>query len=607
MPEAVGVGPELHKPRLNSLGVLFNELKKPAGEGNSKTFWYDIGKKDLQRVDTYDPSKDRYGITDYKDGLDFVNQVHQEVRGFVSAKIPGIKEKIKSLEGFDDDALVDALVNNWVEERLPDIEGKRREILTLAGGHVVRWMETKAIENVLEGSSPEQLDRLGLTPFSKNILIDVLKASRKSDPLFIRFHALGQLNAKAPEDGPNLNILLDNEEYTYTSLFPHDNLGMANQFEEIVKKIETKGYESDFQDNSGFEESTEGIAFKSYMESLVKFYRNTDTENSQPLYDELISRYDALLKTDFPIVITPSTDTLFHEPYFDPEMRISLRTSEKDEEFLSYKKAQEGLVESVRDGQLPGLKQKNASADNIANARLHVVVSVGNYGANLLLNGVAQETPKPNILLFLNDQIRTYDDEFPEKMKVVTNTSDVFSGMSSEKSEELKKRMSRMATVLHEDVHYIYPDGTPEAKRMGKDPITAIDEVKAETLFKALVPSLVEKGYLEGTKDQWAAATLTSALQMLTEQSEDDAYGYATCFAVNEAFKSNAVVLSESGITITDTDKFFDCMKNASEKVIGLYQDEGMNPDKASEWIKDNCSPIPQVEDLKAYLQLHEW
>ena len=127
--------------------------------------------------------------------------------------------------------------------------------------------------------------------------------------------------------------------------------------------------------------------------------------------------------------------------------------------------------------------------------------------------------------------------------------------------------------------------------------------MKAEIVHKALIPAMVENGGLEGTKEQWALATLTSSCQMLKDQPEDDPSFSAAVYSLNSLFDSGAVVFEDNTITVKDFDLFFSQTKAKAQEVLALYQDASMNKTKAKAWIKRECEPNEAVQKLNVFLK----
>jgi hypothetical protein len=258
--------------------------------------------------------------------------------------------------------------------------------------------------------------------------------------------------------------------------------------------------------------------------------------------------------------------------------------------------AQSAMAESLGD---VGLERYEEDTKRLPS---RAVVSLGSYGSNLVFNSVGQE--KPAILVYLNDQRRAYDREFPDVLeRLITNTGDAFGALPLEERQKRMERMSRMSTPLHEFGHGSLPDGSPEADRLGAQAVVTIDEAKAEILSTALLPSIIEKGGVDGTKEQWAVASLASNLQMLRDQPEGNDYYYATVYKLNSVMESGAIRFENGKLTITDTENYYESMRKAASELKDLYETPSTTQAKAKRWIRERCRPNEKLAEVETFLK----
>ena len=239
---------------------------------------------------------------------------------------------------------------------------------------------------------------------------------------------------------------------------------------------------------------------------------------------------------------------------------------------------------------------------------IRIVNVVGNYGINLTMSAVAQEDPT---ILFLNEQIRQYDRDFPGVMlTIIRNTNQAFASIPQEQRTRLMEKMSRTVSVLHEYCHAFYWEDKPEypeeyekTKRLGVEELETISDVKAEIAFRSLVPACIEKGALEGTREQWACGMLAESIQMLKDQPEDDDYYRAAVYTLNRLFQEGAVIFRNHQLEILDYDAYYRIQRSATQEVLALYEDTGMNAKKSAAWIQKKCKPNKDVTALSRFLK----
>ena len=224
------------------------------------------------------------------------------------------------------------------------------------------------------------------------------------------------------------------------------------------------------------------------------------------------------------------------------------------------------------------------------------VINIGGHGVNLVFNAVADE--EPGIVVFLNEQIRAYDQDFSHFMGIIKNREDIFGDVSAPDTKAFLERMSRSNTIHHELAHSVYKSSLPESKRFGLEPLTAIDEVKAETLYRSLIPLVIESGALPGDKKEWALGMLTTSFQMLRDQDSSDPYYKAAVYTINDLFEQQAIKLENGQVEIVDFDKFYKINNALREELINLYRDKSMTEERAVRWLSKRCRPNAATKKL---------
>lgn len=551
------------KPELRYLDRAFNILRAPEKNPlGGETNWRELSEK----------------IRPFNNGLELSDNIRDVVTEFVSQKIPTLQEKILSLKGLNDKHLLEALAHNWFEAIGEDVSGKRREVLLATMAHVVKRIENHTYQKVLGEMSSADLEKLGLDSDTRNLLIQVLDASIKADPMYIRFMAYSQLTRTPPKEIGPVTFSLPNQEklYTAATLFPHEAQFLARRFEKIAENHEK------WSSRPG------GDIFKQYLQVLSAFYAEHDPNNAPERQKEVERLYRDLLSSDFPILITPATEGYYKEPYFDPELKVSVATPDARKEEASWIQTKEAMSASLKNLDAAQFREK-MSYQPIRSA--HVF---GGFGVNITFNAVAQE--KPSILVFLNEQERAYDRDFPDfVLGHIKNAQAVFGEPLSSEKRSLLEKISRTNTVLHELAHSIYPDDSLEAKRLGRKPLTILDEVKAEICYRPLVPSIIEKGGLEGTKEEWAVGMLAGSLGVVAEQPEGDPYYYAAVYSLNSLFEQGVVELDGIKLVVKDFDRYYVTQKQTAEVLLSVYRDPAMSERKAAQWITRMCTPNEKV------------
>lgn len=521
----------------------------------------------------------------YNGALELSDNIRETVRAFVAEKIPRLKERIPSLAEINDGDFLEALVDNWFE-KIPEVEGQRREVLMAVMSHMVNRIENTAYRNILANANDADLEKLGIDGGIRDLTVDLLKASEKADPLFIRFLAYAQLSGKPPKEASPTALFVENDSrpHTFAELFPHETASLGRNLRQIVE-------------NSGtWEGKKGGKIFKSYLDSLGAFFLEKNSEEAERYFKEVQRYYKEVIESGFSVLVTPPTEGYYKKPYLDPELRISLATKDSMEEEFLLRHAQSHMAETL--GQI-GLERFE---DATKRQPLRSVIALGSFGVNLMFNAAAQE--KPAIVLYLNEQIRSYDREFPGFLeKMISNTGEAFEDVPPEERKGRMERMSRMNTMLHEFGHSALPDGSPESERLGREPLTKIDEIKADILFRALFPFFIEKGGVEGTKEQWAVASIGSALQDLRDNPKGDPYYHTAVYALNDAMEAESVRFENGKITIIDTEAYYKNLRNAARELIALYENPSTTESKAARWIRTRCRPNEKLAVVEQFLK----
>ncbi len=521
-------------------------------------------------------------VKPYHSMLEFTDNVRDAVRGYVVKKIPKLKERIPSIEDLDDKDLLDALTNNWFES-IDDVNGERREVLLAVAAHIVKRIEISAENKLLSEAEPEKLTELGIDTSIRDLVCELLDISSEADPLFIRFLAYSQLSGKPPETASPTGLHLpgDNKMHTIAELFPHEARFIARHFKKIV------------ENDAAWKNRPGSRAFIRYIDNIQRFYEITDTKEAVECQKAINLSCAEVLSTGFPVLLTASTEGYYKEPYLDPELKVSVVTPESNRETQFFERARNIMADSL------GKINAGEFSKNIKRMNVKSSIVLGGFGSNLTFNAVAQEEPIYH--LFLNEQIRSYDSLFPSYMDMITNSREAFSDIPEEKQNDHLERMSRMSTMLHEFGHPVCPSGSPDAKRLGRKPLTIIDEVKAETLWRALIPNMVKDKEFIGNKNQWAVATLISFMQLL---DDPEAYGSSAIYNLNALFEQGTIEFKEGKLSIKDIDKYFSVEKDNAFEVLSLYNDKTMTENKAAAWVKKRCTPNDMSQELISFVKL---
>jgi len=555
-----------HEPRLRYLDKAFSILRAPEkAEFGKEGSWFNLSEK----------------VKPYENGLEFTNNIRDVVFEFVAKKIPKLRESVPFISELDDKKLLGALVHNRFGGIEEEVKGSRKEVLLATMAHVVKRIENRTTRQILSKASEENLEKLGLNFSTRDLLNEVLEVSIKADPIHIRFMAYSQLSGKPPEEAKSVALHLpgDDKLHTIPELFPHESQFLAKRFSELAER------------GGEWVNFPGGETFRKYLEVLGNFYAEKDPKRASEIQEEIEKLYSELLASDFPIIITPATEGYYKEPYYDPELKISLRTPEAKKEEVNWKNMRDKFAESL------AVLNAQQFADSVKEKEPKSVIVLGGFGVNITFNAVAQE--KPNILIFLNEQIRGYDKEFPKVVKKwIANTAEIFGEELTKDKRKFLESISRDNTILHELTHGIFPDNSLETKKFGRKPNTIIDEIKAEICYRPLIPEVIKRGGLRGTKKEWAVGMLASSLQIACEQPPGDPYYHAAIYTMNDLFQSGAAIIEGEKIRILDFEKYYEVQKKAAEELLNLYRDPKMTERKAAKWIKTRCTPNEEVKKV---------
>ena len=544
----------------------------------------------LRSEKIFGPDGEEIGALNWKDlyeqvgpwesGLELSDKIREVVRNYLISKFPTLKEKIPSLNKLTDEKALDALANGW-DVLGKEVEKKRVEVLLSVLAHILRRIETRMYSKIIEQADEEQLQKLGLEPHIRELAINMLEASAKSDPLYIRFLAYAQLTPQPSERAnPAAPIGPDGKRHTWAELFPHETQLISRKLESILANKDR------WQDMEGADK------FIQYIDLLRLFFSETDPKKAYKLKKEIEQAYADSITGGFPILISPPTGSYYKEPYLDPELRISLRTPEsraQEEHFISLQNAMADELETLGVGQFSEKMRKKPIAS---------VVSIGANGANL--TSIAAAETEEDITIFLDEQIRRYDKKLKDFMPLVDISEKVFPDTTPERIEMI----SREDTVFHELSHSVWTLDKKAQKRLGKGKSeTIIAEAGAETISRGLAKELIEKGRLDYTPEQYIAGTISTLFQYFRDKDESDEYYKAAVYVANGLFEQGLVEFDGEKVLIKDIDGIFSYFKENAKKIIALYEDEEMNKKKAGRWVADNCTAGEKLQELIDFIK----
>ncbi|MFA6171135.1 MAG: hypothetical protein WCW77_03970 [Patescibacteria group bacterium] len=542
--------------------ALFTLLKTEEEPGGEKTNWKELHKK----------------VKPFESALEMSANIREAIRCYIELKIPRLKEEIPRLAPLTDKELLDAITNNWFEGRIEEeLSGQRGEILLMVLAQISRRMETTAYKNILEKASGEDLKKIGLDDAERKLAAKVLTVSQSANPLYIRFRAYAQLSPKPPAraTGTGLYSPVDHKLHTIAELFPKETLSISQGFNSIAEDYEA------WKDKSGAE------IFRQYLVELSDYFLETDPKKALKMDESLDRSYERLLESGFPIIITSLRGGYNKEPYFDPELKISIATADLKEREESYSKARDAMAGSL--GQIGAEKDKR----QLRKAKIKNLISIGNYGVNLTFNYAGHESP---IVVFLNDQIEIYDKDFPEFIERYINTGDSFSGLSDTEKRLLMEEISRTNTVFHELSHGIHPHA--KAKHLKEETLDPAEEIKAEILYRALIPEIIKKGGLEGTARQWANGILATSLQYLKGETEKNPYFRAAVYSLNDHLAKGVIGIKDGKMEIKNYQEFYELYKEQAREILLIYENLKSGQAEANKLVTYRSEPNKELSEF---------
>ncbi len=555
-------------------------------------------------------------VKPWKSGLELSDNIRSVLVDFVSKKIPALQEEITRLPELSEKQFIEALANNWFEGIAEEVGGKRQEVLLTIMAHIVKRIETVMVKKIIQNASDEQLDVLGLEHQTRDLLTGVLDMSSKADPLYVRFMAYSQ------QRGPDLSLdqikelcggTEDDDYYEQLRLFvlPLSSKSedgnaavsantLATLFPREVQYI-SQHIDTLLASADQWKSLDGGDLFRQYLGTLKDFHTAIDPKDSMTYHQQAEELYTKLIRTSFPIMITPSGDPFYRATSLDPELKVSLATRDAGSEEQSWLRARDTLSECL---DVVGASQW---AERIKEQPVRGVMALGAFGVNLNFNSVAQ-AQESAIIVFINEQVRAYDREFPGVLyRYIKNADALFGAEVNSGKTDFLERLSRIMTPLHELSHGINYHGQEGLSgRLGAEQLAILDEVKAEICFRPIVPEMIQKGGLEGTKEEWAAGMIASSLIVLRDSAEKTDYWYAASYSMNALFEQGAIVLRDKQIDIVDVDMYYEIQKNAARALLAVYDDPAMTPGKAKLWIKKNCMPNEYVRVMAEYVSAEE-
>ncbi len=557
------------RPKLRYVEKTLSLLESDIGPDGEKINWKDLYEK----------------VGPWENGLELAEKIRTIVLDYLSSKIPELKEKIPFIHSLPKDKIIKAIGQGWFEELGEEVGDTRKEVLLAVLAHILRKTETGIYKKIFADASAEDFAKLGIPETMRQLLIDLLDVSVKSNPLFIRFLAYTQLSKK-PENGASEIAPLDQkgEPRTFAELFPHET-----QF--IYKKLRKISQEKQEWDNEPNSQE-----FREYISSLSDFFSETDQEKAREQYDQMVERGKQLISTEFPILLSPPTGSYYMPPYVDPELRLAIRTPESASEEDKFKHLQDQMV-SV----LPELNIEEFS-DKMRSKTIRSYISIGPHGAGITFNEAA-EADEGYIVLYLNEQINKYDRDLKKFLPLVEGYEKAFAAETEEERDTLTRGLSREATMAHEVAHSVYFSDTPEAKRLGPDAEAIIAEVAADSIANGIESCLIRRNERPHTKEQRAMAAVAIPIQIIERSDPDDEYFKAAVYTLNSLLEKGIIIFNGQKIKITDHDLLFGELEDGARGIIRLYRDEEMSPEKAKRWIKDNCTANPMLQKLIEFIK----
>src|SRR3989344_3528050 len=315
-------------PHLRYMEKTLSLLESHAGLDGETTNWKDLYKK----------------VGNWESGLELTDEIREVVREYLLSKFPRMKEKMPSISVLSEPKMFNALSHGWFDEEMVDeVGGSRTEILLAVVAHITKKIETRIYTKILEGANDDEFQKIGLPASMRQLLIDSLEASVKADPLFIRFLADSPLSPKAPEGAsPALPVGRDGQPHRYAELFPHETQYIAKRYGEIA------GNDGQWKHEPGADE------FREYIRILSDYFSGTDIQEAvnvaggrSELEKKVMPATAEFSESGFPIIIPPRFGNNYRPPYFDPELRVTIRTTESVTEEERFRLIQGALADKL--------------------------------------------------------------------------------------------------------------------------------------------------------------------------------------------------------------------------------------------------------------------
>lgn len=552
--------------RLNSLTKAFRILHRPqelAGEDGEteKVSWRDLHKR----------------IGDFDSSIDLADQIRGITLEWVGSKVPELKDSIAALRDLPDEKIVAAIGKNWFSD-LPEVEGQRREVLLASMASTVKSIESRMWQKKLEEMDDKDLEKMGIDASERDLLTGLLKAGAKVNPLFVRFLAYSRLAPEASEKADLQKFEVPGKEglFSLGQMFPKEAGFISGRFAKLC------------QDSEGKEWATKagGGGMVKFLQLMSEMYsKNTTAEQAQALQSQLERASEELVKSGFPIAVIPSIEEgMFSGKHVDPEIRVCLKSADCVEQDKKFDRAKIAVAGCLETSGLGGF------ADKLKEKHTKSLIEVGEFGVNLAFKAAAQESEGMNVM-FVNEQRRSYDENFPHYLSLIENSEGVFSGVSVEQQQE----MSRMLSMLHEFSH-LHIGKSDAADRIGEEAGGVISEVEAESVYRSFLPEIIKQQGVEGTKEQWACGMLAASLTML---KDPDSYAKSAGFTLKSAIDKGSLSWDGSHLKINDFDALFEIQQQSAQEVIGLFEDTDMTPKKADAWVDKKCTDGTIEEIIK--------
>jgi len=543
--------------RLNSLKRGFQILHKPEQivDKNGET-------KEVRWLDLYKE------IGEFDNSIDLSDKIRNLTIKWVENKIPELKENILAIKDLSDKQISSAIAKNWFSE-VPEVEGQRKEVLLATMASIVKRVETRMWQKKLEQIDKKDLEKMGIDKSERELLVELLKTGVKANPLFIRFLAYSRLTPEASEKAElqKFEVPEKNKLFSLSEMFPKETRFLSERFKKLYEGSENQ----EWSKKSGAESM---VRFLKLMSEI--YAKGNTSDRSQELQEQVQQASDELIKSGFPIAIIPSTEGMYKERHIDPEIRVCLKSKDCIEQDKKFENAKVALVDCLEKSGL------NHFSGNLRKKHTKSLIEIGEFGVNLAFKGVAQESQGTNVL-FVNEQRRSYDVNFPEYLNLIAGSQEIFSGISDKQKQE----MARMLSMLHEFSHLHIEERSEASQRLGPNAEAVLCEVEAESIYRGYLPDIIKQQGLIGTKEQWAYAMLAGSLQML---KDPDSYSKSAGFTLKSAIDKGAISWSGNRLKINDFDLLFKIQQESAEEVLNLFKNPDITAEKAKTWIDKKCS-----------------